>query len=178
MTADALITLLVAFLILIVFYGPWQDLCADYARQYAFEQRDALFDFAADGHVSFSSKEYRDARRSIENVIRFAHDLTIPRLIYLSMAHAGDQGSSSFRSLSIAAIPTEVKADLGTRLFKTYKGLIMMMVARSLPLLLLLPLVLILVAVAFVFSVVKDKLVFVIKRAGEHIQSEANYVER
>lgn len=178
MTADALVSVLVIAVFLAVFYGPWQALCADFARQYAFEQRDALFDFAADGHISFNSFEYRDARRSMEAVIRFAHDLTLPRLIYLVLSQPRNRtirrGVGKFES----RLPIEAKGEIGHRLFKTYKAVLAMVIARSLLLLAFLPLVFLLLLAAKCFSLLKEELIRIVKRAGALIQSEANYVGR
>ncbi|MEI8395601.1 MAG: hypothetical protein WCF85_12745 [Rhodospirillaceae bacterium] len=67
---------LVAFL-----YGPWQKLWIDYARQRMFEARDSVFDIAAGGGISFSDEKYIIIRSGIENVIRFSHKITWPRLL-------------------------------------------------------------------------------------------------
>lgn len=63
----------------VLFYGPWQSVCTDYARQVIFEKRDVLFDMAARGEIDFGSHQYRTIRASLEKSIRFAHELTLPR---------------------------------------------------------------------------------------------------
>lgn len=76
MFADALLSLIALTLLACLFYGPWQDLCTDWARQIVFEKRDAIFDLARAGHLDFKSKDYRIIRTSLERDIRFAHELT------------------------------------------------------------------------------------------------------
>jgi hypothetical protein len=80
--AEALVSLtaLVAFACL--FYGPWQAVCTDVARQIIFERRDILFDLARSGKLDFSSAEYKTLRRSMEGFIRYAHELTWLNLLF------------------------------------------------------------------------------------------------
>lgn len=62
-------------------YGPWQTYCEDSARQDLFDARNAIFDLAADGNLSFGSPEYKTIRSALNCFIRYAHHLTWPRLI-------------------------------------------------------------------------------------------------
>jgi hypothetical protein len=83
MTAiSSLITLAGIVGLLVLIYGPWQDVCTAYGRQVLFEKRDAIFDLAAKGELSFHDPNYRTIRALLEKSIRFAHELTIPRLIF------------------------------------------------------------------------------------------------
>lgn len=70
-----------------IFYGPWQWVCTDLARQIAFEKRDAVFDMALNGKLSFDSDEYKRIRRALEKSIRHAHDLTLPNFVYVMFAY-------------------------------------------------------------------------------------------
>jgi hypothetical protein len=79
--ANALVTLGLILLIGLLIYGPWQAVCTDYARQIVFEKRDAIFDLARDGKLSFNSSEYRTIRVLLERNIRFAHELTLPSFL-------------------------------------------------------------------------------------------------
>jgi len=79
MTAlNALFSLLFLLLLGVFLYGPWQGTCTAYARQIMFEKRDAIFDLARDGKLSFHSREYRTVRAMLEKTIRFAHEATLP----------------------------------------------------------------------------------------------------
>ena len=48
MYADALLSLLSLTLFLTAFYGPWQAVCTDWGRHVIFENRDKIFDMAAE----------------------------------------------------------------------------------------------------------------------------------
>jgi hypothetical protein len=82
MAVNGLISLLALILLVCVFYGPWQAACTDWARQVVFERRDRLFDLAAQGSLEFTSDNYRALRAGLEGMIRFAHELTWPRLLF------------------------------------------------------------------------------------------------
>lgn len=76
---------IVAFLlclsvIVAIFYGPWQRLRVDWARHRMFAVRDALFDAAHAGELDFESRSYKEARSSIERMIRFSHLMTWQRM--------------------------------------------------------------------------------------------------
>lgn len=84
MYADALLAIVVFGLLLWFFYGPWQTVCTDWARQRIFESRDAIFDLASVGKLAFDTEDYRTIRSSLELSIRFAHELTLFRFAVLS----------------------------------------------------------------------------------------------
>lgn len=75
-------------------YGPWQWICTDFARQMIFERRDAIFDMACEGKLSFESPEYRRIRISLQKTIRYAHEVTLPRLAILYIAYRPDLNSA------------------------------------------------------------------------------------
>jgi hypothetical protein len=81
MAYDASIAVLTLLALCVLFYGPWQEVCTDYARQVMFEKRDNLFDMAVNGELDFGSTEYRTIRTSLEKSIRYAHELTLPRFV-------------------------------------------------------------------------------------------------
>jgi hypothetical protein len=85
--ANAVISLVALTLFVGLFYGPWQAVCTDWARQILFEKRDKLFDIAMEGKLDFASEEYKSIRRSFESMIRFAHDLTWPKLLFFRKMH-------------------------------------------------------------------------------------------
>lgn len=65
----------VAFL-LWFFYGPWQQLVVDTARQKLFEIRDSVFLLAADGELEFNSSLYGQLREQMNGILRFCHRMT------------------------------------------------------------------------------------------------------
>jgi hypothetical protein len=79
--ANAIAALIVLSLLLLFFYGPWQSAVTDFARQVVFEERDAVFDMAADAKLAFDSDEYRTIRDAFNSLIRFAHELKWTRLL-------------------------------------------------------------------------------------------------
>src|SRR5262249_31688305 len=61
------------------------EICTDFARQIIFEKRDAIFDIADRGDLSFRSREYCTIRSGLEGMIRFAHELTLPSFVFFWM---------------------------------------------------------------------------------------------
>jgi hypothetical protein len=80
--SDALTGLIVICLFCALYLGPWQWAWADRARQAAFEERDAIFDMAHAGQLSFGSEDYETIRASFNALIRFAHRISAPRLLF------------------------------------------------------------------------------------------------
>jgi hypothetical protein len=93
MNFDAVLTIIVLMLIGAIFFGPWQELVTAYARQIAFESRDHIFDLAQEGKLDFRSHEYRAIRSSLEQLIRFAHELTLLNFIFTSIYISRQYGS-------------------------------------------------------------------------------------
>jgi len=81
MTPQTVMFFVAGFLFIAIFYGLWQTLCVDWARQEMFEARNALFKLAEEGKWSFETEAYRNVRLHIELMIRFAHCISWPRLV-------------------------------------------------------------------------------------------------
>jgi hypothetical protein len=64
-----------------LFYLSARSLLLDSLRQKLFAIRDDLFDFAADGGISFEDRSYGELRDDINNLIRFANKLSFARLV-------------------------------------------------------------------------------------------------
>lgn len=139
---QALITVGSLAALLIFVYGPWQEVCTDIARQIIFEKRDAVFDLARSGKLSFDSREYGTIRSALQSSIRFAHQLTWPRFVVMTvvlLAH-GSRPEDNALSLAIRRIPDPVTRDQVETLVKqAYRALFLMMIAKS-PVLLVLAL--------------------------------------
>lgn len=60
--------------------------CVDELRESLFTIREELFDFAADGHISFEDPGYRALRTRLNRLIRFADHFTGTRLVVLVIA--------------------------------------------------------------------------------------------
>jgi len=68
-------------LLWIVFYLGWRPYRLDNVREKLFQLRSELFLLAADGEVSFSDPAYYGLRNRLNAVIRFAHTMTLTRVI-------------------------------------------------------------------------------------------------
>src|SRR5882762_1469504 len=96
---DAILALLALIGLVCLFYGPWQSLCTDLARQIIFERRDKLFDLALAGRINFDSETYRAARKTMNGMIRFAHEITWVDMVFHQYAvRKHEQKISSWRS--------------------------------------------------------------------------------
>lgn len=139
MPADALITLILLAALLVLFYGPWQDFCTEFARQMIFRRRDKLFDLAADGRLDFASEEYRALRSSLENLIRFAHEVTWPHiaiLLFVAKRHRAEVYSNSFGPLPSQAVARikdpETRAIAAQLVDESMTALLVVILLRSL----------------------------------------------
>ena len=113
MNVDAVLTFIVVGGLLLFFYGPWQTFCTDFTRQLLFEQRDHLFDIAFSGRISFDDPSYIMMRKSIETLIRFAHVMSAPRILYLAFVFRDVKTSGSgLRDAAAAVDNAELRADL------------------------------------------------------------------
>ncbi|MDF1790253.1 MAG: hypothetical protein P1U88_00010 [Thalassobaculaceae bacterium] len=130
---DAIVGILTLGALAVFFNGPWQWVCTDVARQLMFERRDAVFDMAREGKLRFDSPEYRDIRQSIEQLIRYAHDLTLARFLYLAFARGLIHKStpSNFRDAVDRIENAEVRREVHNHLKMTMIVVLVMMVAKS-----------------------------------------------
>jgi len=106
--ANAVVLLALIFILVIWFYGPWQSLCVDWARERMFAARNAIFDMAMEGRLDFQSPEYRQLRYYIEGNIRFCHRISWPTLVILS-ASVRRVSTPNIKSMSelVATFPNE-----------------------------------------------------------------------
>lgn len=134
MNFDLFWSVVCIFGIAILFYGPWQTVCTDYARQVLFEKRDAIFDMAMRGEIDFRSQEYRLSRQSLEKIIRFAHELTLPRfLIYRWYLHRANllEGKSELVSAIGEITDEETRAKVSRLVYEAQMAMLLMMFAKS-----------------------------------------------
>src|SRR5437867_4829199 len=75
-----------AFGLWIYFFWVYRDYRLDAFRQKLFAVRDELFDYAAQGNISFDHPSYRTLRQHLNGMLRFAHRLTIGWIIGISIA--------------------------------------------------------------------------------------------
>jgi len=65
-----------------MFYLSVRSYLVDHLRQKLFAIRDDLFDFAADDGVAFDDPAYVRLRQDLNNLIRFAHKVSMFRLVF------------------------------------------------------------------------------------------------
>lgn len=139
MTPDVIFGILAFAGFVLVFYGPWQSVCTDWARQTIFESRDGIFDLARAGELSFDASNYRTIRASLNCLIRFAHEVTWVEFyaIYLGMRHHFDSDDlkSSDLKRSLDEIENEITRAKVTKLVNdAQRAVVLMMAFKSLPL--------------------------------------------
>ena len=86
------------------YFWAVKPLQVDLLRQRLFAIRDELFDFAADGGISFDDPVYRGLRDEINSFIRFAHKITFSRLVLTELFWAGETVQPHWHEL-VAALP-------------------------------------------------------------------------
>lgn len=131
---DAALALISLLLLGMLFYGPWQDLCTAYARQVAFEQRDKLFDKAMRGEIEFADPAYRKVRTSIEQLIRFAHELSLLSFLMFKWRRQATHQPRGPSELTVAlrSIKDEkVRRDITVLTWKAHYAMVLMMLAKS-----------------------------------------------
>lgn len=138
MNADALITLVLIVIFVAWFYGPWQESCADYARQVVFEQRDILFDMASNGRINFKSREYNETRGELNAVIRFAHRMTLGRMLFFVFCEKiGIINAPEINHTQIISKDDTINKEISEIMTNSFKAIIVSMAARSLVFILL-----------------------------------------
>ena len=67
-------------LLWVLVFWCWKSYRIDSFRQKLFALRDELFDFADSGAIAFDDPAYYRLRKTLNGMIRFAHQITFPRL--------------------------------------------------------------------------------------------------
>jgi hypothetical protein len=118
----------------LIIYGPWQRVCVDYARDIIFEQRDRIFDVAASGALQFGDVSYEKVRAHMNAMIRMAHCVTAPRVVFLVMyaAHIHDPARRNDIWDCIKQIQNEeTRAIVMDAVTRAETAVVRLMVARS-----------------------------------------------
>lgn len=104
------------------FYVLWRDFTIDRARQEVFARRDAIFDIARDGGLSFESDEYRAVRDWLNGLIRHMHRFSVWRLILLfrrGSARGGVSVLDAIASIEDPEVRAQVQRHVGAASFAT-----------------------------------------------------------
>ena len=124
-----------------VIYGPWQWVCTDAARQSLFHLRDQLFDLARAGRLEFSSPEYLAIRDAFDLQIRFAHALSLLRLlVFARVVHQVTPKPNAARAAIAQIADVNTRAEVSKLVDDLDQTMVILMVAKS-PILLLIALV-------------------------------------
>ena len=122
-------------LAVILFYGPWQQACIDRARDVVFEQRDRIFDLAADGRLDFGDPAYECVRSSMNALIRLAHVITVPRLgMWIIIQRRSGRlfpPSPDMRQAAAAIPDDQTRQDVLDALRRAETAVLRMMISRS-----------------------------------------------
>jgi len=165
--------------LLAIVYGPWQAICTDIARQIVFEKRDAIFDLAQSGKLSFSSREYGTIRSSLQASIRFAHELTLPRFLVMAAVLFArgtrrPEDTDLSRAIREIADPT-IRQQVEGLVSQAHRTLIAMMLAKS-PMMMLVFLPSLLIFALIALPRFRDAAHAMERRAGGFVQLEADAV--
>ena len=147
-----------------------------------FEQRDKIFDMARSGQIDFQSSEYRKIRVSIEQNIRFAHQLTLTHLLFIAWSfklfgkRSDDRGKSDLFAAVERIEDEELRAEIRRRVLQVHIYMIVMMICKSIIFWLLLPILLVATGIAAATTRLYVICKSALKYTGELIQIESECV--
>lgn len=139
MVAEALFGILALAGFMFVFYGPWQTVCTDWARQTIFESRDGIFDLARAGALSFEAENYRTIRSSLNCLIRFAHEVTWVEFCALYVGMRRHFDADNFKESDLKKALEEIESEVTRKKVNklvndAQRAVVLMMAFKSLPL--------------------------------------------
>lgn len=128
---DSLAFILVAAGAVWFIYGPWQIYCEDSARQDLFDARNVIFDLAADGKLSFESPEYKEIRSDLNCFIRYAHHVSLPRLVAYFLFMPKPENVTGFEELIAKIQDEETRSRVELEILKATRALFLLLIHRS-----------------------------------------------
>lgn len=168
----------IAFFILVV-SGPYQKAVTDTARQSIFEARNALFDLAMTGKLDFASPEYRGIRSKMEQHIRFAHIVTLPRVLFILLFWVNVKDvkkSNDVYSLAKKIVDRDTRKKVCDLIEEAEKANLKMLVAKSPSMIIL---ALLLLPIYLLWRVRANRAVKRMSRAAwQEVDREADYSEQ
>lgn len=169
-----------ALLGLLLFYWIWQQYVIDSTRQQLFELRDELFDMATEGQLDRNSVLYTTLRELFNTGIRFAHQLTLWRLV-IFMYTAKKLGERKFGRYAkhigelVHGIPDDkVRSRVQSIVRKQQYTMVLHVFKRSLLLLVVIP---ILLVCTVIISLGVDAVLRAIKKVSLLICASVFYSE-
>jgi hypothetical protein len=122
---------LLGFLVLTALWlGPRRWYVTDYAREQMFAAREEFFDFAASGGIEFTNPNYIAVRQAINANIRFAHTVSLTRVL-LFMRHSPAIKVSSARRAANSIENAEAKWAAHRALNKVENAALRLLFLRS-----------------------------------------------
>jgi hypothetical protein len=111
-------SLLTLIVLALVIFGLWPEQRVDLFRQQMFSLRDELFDFAADGNISFKDPAYILLRELMNGFIRYAHNLTPYRTLmsFLRWKHLSHEPLKAWKQPWDSAIDKVEDPNVRTKL--------------------------------------------------------------
>ena len=166
---DAAVSIIFLILFLIIFYGPWNWVCVDWARQSLFEKRDKLFDMAIKGEINFNSPAYKDTRETLNGLIRFAHKLTLPKMLFLLFyrRNAFPEKFDAIKEINKIS-NEETRAKIINIIILSHKSLLKLILSTSLISLIFLPLIILTLVVGYLLLSIDEKIGVKIKSLKDH----------
>jgi hypothetical protein len=107
-----------------LFYYGYRSYRVDLLRQKLFVLRDQLFDYAATGAVAFEEPAYITTRRMLNGMIRFAHRVSLPHVLFMTMTRrywsVSDEADQHWKlyKQSVNALPQDVRHKLNHSMFE------------------------------------------------------------
>jgi hypothetical protein len=129
--ANAIVALATLTALLVLFYGPWQAVCTEFARQFIFERRDKLFDMALAGRLAFDSEAYKASRTAFNGMLRFAHTLTWQEFVIGAAFIEKVKPKIPDWREALGETPADVRKDIDALMGECTAALIGMMALRS-----------------------------------------------
>ncbi len=98
----------------LLWYYGFMDLLVEDFRQRLFRIRDKLFDYAAQGNISFDDPAYTHLRSMLNSMLRFAHKVTFCRALLAytyNVIRPSDQAAKEIERMlePIRSLPSEKK---------------------------------------------------------------------
>jgi hypothetical protein len=144
-----------------------------------FERRWLIFEFAWRGKLDFDSREYRDICNSLNLMIRFAHEATLPRLLFISFClyKTPISETSTLQNAANRVANPEIRNELHRIIDEAELIMISSALVRSVYFWIFLPLIAVPAIVVWHLRTSRDKVIARIRNLGERVQIEAECAE-
>ena len=139
-------------------------------RNTIFEARDAIFDIATEGSVEWGSSEYREIRDSLNSLIRFAHRISWPALLWINLTLTSKSEEPSIDRAIHRIQDRETRLRINKQVNKASKAVLLLLFCRS-------PILCLLLMPFYALRLVTHSLDASAYRVAKRIQSKAECYE-